>query len=78
MILFSVKIISSLLQIANTITSENLIQPDDLRITHSLATHYDSWKEYNLRHFSLSLVQKCTGAPSENNYTKESSSVYSW
>ena len=67
MSLFSVKVILllcedlnfSLLQITDAITSENLIQLDDPQIIQLLATQYDCPKQYNVRHFSLT-VQKFT------------------
>ena len=62
-ILFSVIFIFSMLQIADAITSENLIQPDDSLITERLATHYDCSKQYNLKQFSFTRVQKCTQTP---------------
>ena len=46
-----------ILQIADAITCENLLQPDDPRITQLLATHYDNSKRYNLRLFSPTRVQ---------------------
>ena len=70
MILFSVRIIFSLVQTATTITSETLLQPDDRRFTQLVATHYDCSKQYNLRQSSLTRVQKCNKAPSETEYTR--------
>ena len=52
MILFCVVFNFSSLQIADAITSENLIPPDDPRITQLLATQYDGSKQYNLGQFS--------------------------
>ena len=47
-----------------------MIQPDDPTITQLLATHYDCSKQYNLRQFSLTRVQKCTQTDSEIEYTR--------
>ena len=47
--LFSVTLNFSLLQMADAITSEKNFQPDDVRITQLLATHYDCSKQYKLR-----------------------------
>ena len=63
MILFSVIFFSFLLQTVNT--SKRLIQADDPRITQLLASHYDCWKQYNLKQFSLTRVRKCTQVYSE-------------
>ena len=54
-----------MLQTAKAITSGNLTQPDDSWITQLLRTHYECSRQYNLRQFSLTRVQKCTPAPSE-------------
>ena len=60
MILFSVVINLSLLLIVDAITSENLTQPDDPRITQLPATHYECSKQNNLRQFCLNWFRKCT------------------
>ena len=49
MTLFSVLLHFSLLQIADAMTSDNLVQPDDPRVTQFIATH-DRSKRYYLRH----------------------------
>ena len=76
MIFFSVKLIFPLPQIANTNTSENLIQLDDPRITHLLATTYVCSKQFNLRQFSLTRVRKCSQALSEIESTKTCASFF--
>ena len=48
----------ALLETATTITFETLNQPVDPIFTQILATYYDWSKSYNLRQFSVSLVQK--------------------
>ena len=58
MILFSVILHFSLLQIADANTSEKLVQPDDPRITQLLATHNDRSKQYQLRQCSLNRLQE--------------------
>ena len=50
--IFSMKKIFSLLQTAPTITSENIIQIEDLRKTQLFAIHYDCSKKFNLTQFS--------------------------
>ena len=63
------------MQIANAITSESLIQLDDPRKNHFLATHYDCSKQNNLIKFSLTQFEKSTKALSENEYTRTFASV---
>ena len=75
MLLLSVKFNFSSLQIADAITCENLIQPDDPRINQILATHYGCSKQYNLIQFSSIRVQNSTRAPSEIEYTTTFASV---
>ena len=76
MISLSVIVHFSSVQIADAITSENLIETNDPRITQLLATHYDCSIQYNLRQFSLTWVQKCTQAPSEKEFTGNFASVF--
>ena len=59
-----IKLISSLVQTLSTIAFEIFYHPDD-QITQILATQNDCSKQYNLRHYSLKRVQKCTQAPFE-------------
>ena len=53
------------MQIADAISLENSIEPEDPRIIQIEATHYGCSKQNNLRRLSLPRVQKCTQAPSE-------------
>ena len=76
MILLSVIFNFSSLQIADAITSENWFQPDNPRIFQLLATLYDCSKQYNVRQFGWTRVQKCTQAASENEYTRTFASVF--
>ena len=48
----------------------NFLQSYDTRNTQLLATHDDCSKQYNLRQYSLTWVQKGTQAPSETDYTR--------
>ena len=75
MTLSSVVLISSLHQTARIITSENLIQIDDLRNTQLEVTQNDHWKQYNLSRFILNWVEECTQAPSEVAYRRTIVSV---
>ena len=70
MFLPSVIFIFSSVLIAHAITPENLIQSDDLGVTQILATHYDCSKQYNLRQFRLTQVQKCTQASTKIECTR--------
>ena len=65
-----------LLKSIHSITSDNFVSPDDLRITKLLASHYDCSKQYNLRQFSLTRVQECNQAPSEIEHSRVLVSVY--
>ena len=47
MISFSVILFLSLLQTANAVTSENLIQPVDIKVTQFLASRFDCSNQYN-------------------------------
>ena len=58
MILFSVILGFSLQQVADAISTEKLIHPDDLRSTHLVATHNDCSEQNKLRHFSLTRLQE--------------------
>ena len=71
MILFPVTFIFSLIQTATTTTSENLTQLDLSKLTHLLPILYDCSKQYNLRQFSLTRVQKLTQAPLKFNKAKQ-------
>ena len=73
--LLSITFQFSLLQNADAIISVLLIQPDDPTFTQLLATHYDCSKQYNLRQFSSTRVQKCTQTDSEIEYTRTYASV---
>ena len=53
----------SSVQIADAVTSENLIHPDGSPIIQLLGTHYECSEQNNLRHFSLTRVQNCTQPP---------------
>ena len=63
MSLFSVILSFSSLQTASTITSERIIQPDDLKFTQLIATQHDCSKQYNLRQFNLIRVKNCIRLP---------------
>ena len=63
MILESLFSTFSSVQIADALTSENLIQADDSPIIQLLCTHYECSEQNNLRLFSLTRVQKCTQPP---------------
>ena len=77
MTLFSVRLILSLLQKILTINSVNLVQHDDLRVTQILATHSYSLKNFKLRQYSLTRVQKYrTPVPSEIEFFRTFASVY--
>ena len=74
--LFPLTLYFFLLQTAITIISENLSQLANPKITHLLATHHDTSKQYNLPQFSLIGVQKNTQAPSQTGDTPTFASVF--
>ena len=76
MILFSVVLLLYLLQIAATMTSENLMQLDDPRITQLLFTQFESSKHYNVTQFSSTWVQKNTQALPEIRHNKTFASAF--
>ena len=76
MILFSVILNFSLLEVASAISTENSIQSDDHRITQLPAPQYDCSKQYNLRQFTLIRIQNCTQSPSDFDYTRAFVSVF--
>ena len=73
--LYSLYFFFSSLQTDNTITSETSFEPVDPRINPLLATHYDCSRDYNLRQFALTVVQKCSQAPTENECIRKFVSV---
>ena len=76
MILVSVILHFSSLQIADALTSGHLDQTDDPGSTQFLANHYDYYKQYNMRQFNLTTVQKCTQASSAIEFTRTFPSVF--
>ena len=65
-----VKPVLSLLQTAKTVASKNLIQLEHPWITQLLSTQNSCSKQYNLRPFSLTRVQKYNKASSEIDYAR--------
>ena len=76
MILLSVNLSFSLLQIAHAITSKNLCQPDAPRFTRLLVTQYDCFKQYNFSDFNLTGLQKCNQALSSIEFTRKFAFVF--
>ena len=76
MILLSLVLVFSFLQSGHTTTSENLVQPDDPRVTRLQTTQSGCSEQNNLRPFSLTRVQKCTEVNSANDYNRTFASVF--
>ena len=75
-VFFSVVLIFCRPQTAHAITSENLFQLADSRITQLLATHCDCSKQNSPRQFSWTRVQRLTQVPSEIKYTRGFAAVF--
>ena len=75
-VFFSIVLMFSGPQTAHAITSENLFQLADSRLTQFLATHCDCSKQNNPRQFSWTRVQRLTQVPSEIECTRRFAAVF--
>ena len=57
-------------------SSSAIVEPNDPHVSDLLVSHYGCFKQYNLRQFSLTLVQPCAQTPSALESTFALANVY--